>query len=68
MTARINHAQIEEEFVAHITDIAYQAVLHEGLRGSFLDVQLRLWEQIRSAYWERKDAQTDDAALLAEAF
>jgi len=67
MTARINPAQIEEEFLAHITDIAYQALLSEGLRGSFLDVQLRLWSQIRSAYWERKDAQTDDAFVLAEA-
>jgi hypothetical protein len=67
MTAPINPAQIEEEFLAHITDIAYQALLREGLRGSFLDVQLRLWARIRSAYWEGKDARADEAAVLAEA-
>jgi hypothetical protein len=67
MTARINPAQIEEEFLAHITDIAYQALLREGLRGSFLEVQLRLWAQIRAAYWRRKDVRTDEASVLAEA-
>lgn len=43
----------EEEFLAHVTDIAYQALLERGLGGNFLDAQLTLWQQIRSAYRAR---------------
>ena len=50
MTAIIRHASIEDEFLAHVTDIAYRVVLRQGLSRSFLEVELDLWEQIRSAY------------------
>jgi hypothetical protein len=40
----------EEEFLARVTDIAYQAILERGLPGSFLDAELALWERIRAAY------------------
>ena len=53
MTAPIRALQIEEEFLAEVTDLAYQALLRQGLRGSFLDVQLGLWAQIRAAYQRR---------------
>jgi hypothetical protein len=61
MTASIRPSQIEEEFVAEITDLAYQALLHQGLRGSFLDTQLSLWAQIRAAFQRR--AQSPHPAL-----
>jgi hypothetical protein len=54
MVAIINPKRIEEDFLAHVTDIAYQAVLRQGLRHSFLDVELTLWQQIRSAYHARR--------------
>jgi hypothetical protein len=46
-----------EEFIAAVTDIAYQALLRQGLRESFLDVQLRLWNEIREAYHEHRAAE-----------
>jgi hypothetical protein len=61
MTAPIPHSQIEDEFLARVTDIAYQALLRRGLPGSFLDVQLGLWEDIRSAYHERRPAALEEA-------
>ncbi len=50
MVCIINHNQIEEAFLAHVTDIAYQAVLRQGLSRPFVDVELDLWRQIRAAY------------------
>ena len=50
MVAPKNQNLIEDEFLDRVTDIAYQALLRQGLRGSFLDVQLDLWASIRSAY------------------
>jgi hypothetical protein len=50
MVAIINRADSEEEFLAHVTDIAYQALLRQGLNRSFLEVELALWKEIRSAY------------------
>jgi hypothetical protein len=43
-----------EDFIAAITDIAYRAVLRQGMRESFVDVQLRLWNEIRDAYHEHR--------------
>ena len=42
-----------EEVIAEITEIAYQAMLRDGFQGSFLDVELRLWRDIRDAYYRR---------------
>lgn len=50
MVANINYNRVEEDLVAQLTDIAYQAVLRQGLNRSFVDVELALWEQIRAAY------------------
>ena len=68
MVAPIIPTQIEEEFLAHVTDIAYQALLRQGLHGSFVDVQLGLWDEIRAAYRERRAAHADDTAYLVEAW
>jgi hypothetical protein len=38
-----------DDIVAHLTDIAYQALLQHGLRRPFLDVELELWRRIRAA-------------------
>lgn len=46
---RSNHAAPTEEVVALLTDIAYQAVLRQGLTQPFLEVELQLWRQIRGA-------------------
>ena len=50
MVATINHSQIEEAFLAQVTELAYQAVLRQGLSRPFVDVELDLWQQIRAAY------------------
>jgi hypothetical protein len=50
MIAVINRLDVGEEFVAQVTDIAYQAMLRQGLNRPFLEVELALWEEIRSAY------------------
>ena len=39
----------DEEFVAHLANIAYQAVLRHGLRRPFLEVELDIWQQVRAA-------------------
>lgn len=37
-----------EEFLGQLTDAAYQVALRHGLRGSFLDVELELWRELRA--------------------
>jgi hypothetical protein len=37
-----------DDVVAQVTDIAYQALLQHGLRRPFLDVELELWRRIRA--------------------
>jgi hypothetical protein len=50
MTAPFNPSKIEDDFLARVTDIAYRALLARGLRDSFVDVELELWQDVRSAY------------------
>ena len=42
-----------EEVIAEVTEIAYQALLRDGLQGPFIDVELRLWREIRDTYYRR---------------
>jgi hypothetical protein len=42
-----------EDVIAEVTEIAYQALLRDGIAGSFVDVELRLWREIRAAYYRR---------------
>jgi hypothetical protein len=44
-----------EELLAYLTDIAYRAVLRQGLTRSFVDVELELWRDIRNEYGSRGD-------------
>ena len=36
-----------EEWIAHLTAIAYHAILRRGFRGSFLDLELSIWQDVR---------------------
>ena len=45
-----------EDVIAEVTEIAYQALLRDGLQGSFVDVELRLWREIRDTYYRRLHA------------
>src|SRR5262245_26819313 len=50
----------EEEFLARVSQIGYHAVLSQGLRRPFLEVELDVWRQIRTAY----HAQEVNTAIL----
>jgi hypothetical protein len=65
MTSQIP-SPIAEEFVAEVTDLAYRALLRQGLRGSFLDAELSLWAQIRSAFQTRwvKDPRGEQSLIV----
>ncbi len=50
-----------EERIARLTEAAYRAILERGFRGSFLDLELSLWETIREAVEEEQ--QVDSQAV-----
>ena len=50
----------DDNLLAEITNIAYQAVLRQGLTRPFLEVELELWSEIRRAF-------VANASLAAEA-
>jgi hypothetical protein len=60
MLAFETNAPSPEERIAKLTDIAYQSVLENGFRGSFLDLELSLWRAIRQA--ARADGKEREAA------
>jgi hypothetical protein len=47
----VNHQVSEhrEEKIARLTEAAYRAILERGFKGSFLQLELSLWETIRQA-------------------
>ena len=40
----------DDDLLAELTDIAYRALLQQGLRRSFVDVELDLWSEIRRTF------------------
>lgn len=52
----------EDEFLAEVAEIAYGALLKQGLRRSFLEVELEVWHAIRASY----AARLPGSAALAE--
>ena len=48
----------KEELAAHLTDVAYRRLLDQGLTGSFLDLELGLWRDIRVAVERNWPADT----------
>jgi hypothetical protein len=47
-----------EAFVARLATTAYQVALRHGIKGSFADLELKLWRELRSV--------CDDADRRAE--
>ena len=39
-----------DDLIARLADIAYEAVLRRGLRQSFLELRLEIWYEVRSAF------------------
>jgi hypothetical protein len=37
----------QEELLSRLTDAAYRAALRHGIKGSFIDLQLELWQKLR---------------------
>jgi hypothetical protein len=51
--------QRREDNIAHLTETAYRAVLERGYPGSFLELELSLWNAIRHAV---EKAPAEDAS------
>jgi len=51
-----------DDLAAHLTDIAYRTLLQHGLRRPFLEVELELWQQIRSAFQDGLTASPNRVA------
>lgn len=47
-----------EERIARLTEAAYRAILERGFRGSFLDLELSLWETIREAVEDERQVDS----------
>jgi len=49
-----------EELAARLTEIAYRAILEQGLQRPFVEVELDLWRRIRSAFLDDARALVGD--------
>jgi hypothetical protein len=61
--------QVNEDNIARLTDAAYRAILERGFRGSFLKLELSLWDAIRAATDaapRERDLASADRFALAE--
>jgi hypothetical protein len=43
----LDNDSVFEQLLAELTDAAYSAALRYGLQGSFIDVELALWRELR---------------------
>ncbi len=50
MVAALYSLPTQDELIARVTDIAYRKLLERGIQGSFVDLQLDLWYQMRGAF------------------
>lgn len=50
-----------EDWLAELTEAAYRSVLASGFRGSFLDLELSLWQAIRQV--DQRTAAPDPVPL-----
>jgi hypothetical protein len=39
-----------EAFLARLATTAYQVALRHGIRGSFVELELKLWHEVRAAF------------------
>jgi hypothetical protein len=63
MVRRIETAPSFEKLLAELTDAAYRAALQQGLNGSFIDLELALWRDLRrvlSDHWEGEESTPGD--------
>ena len=58
----------EDDFLAELTDIAYRALLRQGLTRSFVDVELELWSDIRDALRDVGDRDRPSPQLALNAY
>jgi len=49
VSAKRDRDRWQDDEIAALTDRAYGAVLERGYRGSFLELELSLWQAIRSS-------------------
>lgn len=54
----LRHDQREEK-IARLTEAAYRAILERGFHGSFLDLELSLWETIRQAVEQDRTVEVE---------
>jgi hypothetical protein len=45
-----------EELIAELARTAYEVALRHGVRGSFLELELELWERVRSVVEDQQEA------------
>jgi len=50
MAASFEFKTSSEDFLARITEAAYDVVLRQGLQRSFVDVELELWQKVRNVF------------------
>jgi hypothetical protein len=48
VASNVSYRTVSEQLLAELTAAAYQVALRHGIRGSFLDVELELWRELRA--------------------
>ena len=56
--------QSREEEIAQLTEIAYRAILANGYRGPFIELELSLWDAVRQAVDQRPAREFPSAEFL----
>ena len=46
-----------EAFVARLTTTAYQVALRHGIKGSFAELELDLWHELRAAFAQTESTE-----------
>jgi hypothetical protein len=57
-----------EHLLAELTAGAYQVALRHGFRGSFLDVELELWHELRAVLAKPRGADNGRGAVVRKPF
>ena len=63
------YQQEREEWIAHLTEIAYRAVIQRGYQGSFQELELSLLREVRQVVdnrWPADGSSTFERALPVE--
>jgi hypothetical protein len=69
MVARnVSIPNASEQLLAELTAAAYQVALRHGFRGSFLDVELDLWRELRAVLAHAPCPVSSRGAVVREPF